>query len=69
MVSYHSDTLETLEAAIIISVLLSFIKNAIGDDDLPLRKRLTKQVCRRSRTCSNGRFGLARYWGLEYAYV
>jgi hypothetical protein len=35
---------ETLEAAIIVSVLLSFVKNAVGDDELPLRKRLTKQV-------------------------
>lgn len=35
---------ETLEAAIIVSVLLSFVKNAVGEDELPLRKRLTKQV-------------------------
>ena len=38
------DPVETLEAAIIVSVLLSFIKNAIGDDDRALRRRLTKHV-------------------------
>jgi len=40
----ETDYIETLEAAIIVSVLLSFIKNAIGDDELALRKRLIKQV-------------------------
>lgn len=28
----------------IVSVLLSFVRNAIGQDELPLRKRLIKQV-------------------------
>jgi len=38
------DFVETLEAAVIVSVLLSFIKNAIGDDNRTLRRRLMKQV-------------------------
>ena len=41
-IAYSSE--ETLEAAVIVSVLLSFIQNAIGGDELALKKRLIKQV-------------------------
>jgi high-affinity iron transporter len=44
VVGASADCAETLEAAVIVSVLLSFIKNAIGDEDRALRRRLMKHV-------------------------
>jgi hypothetical protein len=41
-----ADVQETLEAGVIVSVLLSFVRNSIGDEDIVLRKRLIKQVSR-----------------------
>jgi high-affinity Fe2+/Pb2+ permease len=59
---------ETLEAAIIVSVLLSFVRNAIGDDEIALRKRLIKQVSP-PQTTSYTRYGSVHYLVSQFVYA
>jgi hypothetical protein len=57
---------------VIVSVLLSFVKNAISNDELALRKRLVKQVSTfhlLDFTTDTLRFGLVPCWVSEFVWA